>query len=418
MTTVTRRGLARRAVPAISILLLGTLVAACDRSSGTSGANPTQNASATEVTLTITSNAIAGGKNAAEADWIANWVIPEVHRGRRRPRASTSPSKFEPSGVDDEDYKTKIALDLQAGERRRHHRHRRHLGRRVRRGRLHQAARRRGRRGHGRRVGRLGPDPGGGAGQRVVRRQALRRARRHRRPRALLQQEAVRSRPACPPTGSPTSWDEILDAGARAQGSSPASPRSSSTPAPRWARRPRCRACCRCSSAPARRSTRTASGRATPSTSATCSALPDRSTSTGLGDPVLQQEAKGRDKSFAAFAANKIGILLEGDYFWRRVVDPDKGVRADGRPRRGRRLRQDPGQTPGRRRQRPGLRLDVRRRRARAQPEHRSTRSRPGSCSQFMNSAEAHQGARWHGTARITPRDGRQQRGARRATRC
>ena len=42
----------------------------------------------------------------------------------------------------------------------------------------------------------------------------------------------------------------------------------------------------------------------------------------GLGDPVLQREAKGRDKSFAEFAANKIGILLEGDYFWRSVVEP------------------------------------------------------------------------------------------------
>ena len=46
---------------------------------------------------------------------------------------------------------------------------------------------------------------------------------------------------------------------------------------------------------------------------------------TGLGDPVLQREAKGRDKSFAQFAANKIGILLEGDYFW-RSVEPKEGV--------------------------------------------------------------------------------------------
>ncbi|TDO50837.1 multiple sugar transport system substrate-binding protein [Kribbella sp. VKM Ac-2527] len=46
----------------------------------------------------------------------------------------------------------------------------------------------------------------------------------------------------------------------------------------------------------------------------------------GLGDPVLQREAKGRDKSFAEFAANKIGILFEGDYFWRSVVEPKEGV--------------------------------------------------------------------------------------------
>src|SRR5439155_27128013 len=46
----------------------------------------------------------------------------------------------------------------------------------------------------------------------------------------------------------------------------------------------------------------------------------------GLGDPVLQQEAKGRDRSFAEFADNKIGILLESDYFWRSVVEPKDGV--------------------------------------------------------------------------------------------
>ena len=42
-------------------------------------------------------------------------------------------------------------------------------------------------------------------------------------------------------------------------------------------------------------------------------------------DKNFQQAAKGRDESFAAFAANKIGILLEGDYFWRSVINPDKG---------------------------------------------------------------------------------------------
>ncbi len=41
---------------------------------------------------------------------------------------------------------------------------------------------------------------------------------------------------------------------------------------------------------------------------------------------MLQREAKGRDKSFAEFAANKIGILLESDYFWRSVVEPKAGV--------------------------------------------------------------------------------------------
>jgi multiple sugar transport system substrate-binding protein len=46
----------------------------------------------------------------------------------------------------------------------------------------------------------------------------------------------------------------------------------------------------------------------------------------GLGDPVLQQEAAGRDTSFQLFAEGKIGILLEGDYFWRSVINPAEGI--------------------------------------------------------------------------------------------
>jgi multiple sugar transport system substrate-binding protein len=46
----------------------------------------------------------------------------------------------------------------------------------------------------------------------------------------------------------------------------------------------------------------------------------------GLGDPKLQQNAQGRDESFHRFADNKIGILLESDYFWRSVVNPKDGI--------------------------------------------------------------------------------------------
>lgn len=46
----------------------------------------------------------------------------------------------------------------------------------------------------------------------------------------------------------------------------------------------------------------------------------------GLGDPRLQQSPQGRDESFQRFAANKIGILLEGDYFWRSVINPKDGI--------------------------------------------------------------------------------------------
>jgi hypothetical protein len=46
----------------------------------------------------------------------------------------------------------------------------------------------------------------------------------------------------------------------------------------------------------------------------------------GLGDPKLQLRADGRDRSFAQFAESKIAVLLEGDYFWRGVINPDGGL--------------------------------------------------------------------------------------------
>lgn len=45
-----------------------------------------------------------------------------------------------------------------------------------------------------------------------------------------------------------------------------------------------------------------------------------------LGDPLLQQEAAGRDNSFLQFSEGQIGMLLEGDYLWRSVINPDSDV--------------------------------------------------------------------------------------------
>ena len=329
MTTVTRRGLARRAVPAISILLLGTLVAACDRSSGTSGANPTQNASATEVALTVTSNAIAGGKNAAEADWYANYVIPKFTEAQKAKGVNVT-VKFQPSGVDDEQYKTKMALDLKSksgadvialdGI---------WVGEFAEAGYIKPLADVVGGERHV--VGRLGPDPQGGAGQRDLQRQDLRRPRWHRRPGPLLQQEAV-------PAGRPArrlAARELAGHPRRRHASSrrsAGSSRSRSTPAPRWARPPPCR-----ERSPLLVGTGAEiyqDGKWQGNTQNTRDVLGfyKQLLDQGLVDPNFQQDAKGRDESFAAFAANKVGILLEGDYFWRWVINPDKGVRADGRP--------------------------------------------------------------------------------------
>ncbi len=42
-----------------------------------------------------------------------------------------------------------------------------------------------------------------------------------------------------------------------------------------------------------------------------------------LGDTDLQLLQDGRDRSFEAFANGEVGMLIEGDYFWRSVIHPD-----------------------------------------------------------------------------------------------
>jgi len=46
----------------------------------------------------------------------------------------------------------------------------------------------------------------------------------------------------------------------------------------------------------------------------------------GLGDPDLQVRQDGRDRSFLEFSEGKIAMLLESDYFWRDVINPEAGV--------------------------------------------------------------------------------------------
>jgi multiple sugar transport system substrate-binding protein len=46
----------------------------------------------------------------------------------------------------------------------------------------------------------------------------------------------------------------------------------------------------------------------------------------GLGDRDLQLRADGRDRSFQQFSQGKIGVLAEGDFFWRSVINPNRGT--------------------------------------------------------------------------------------------
>lgn len=324
MTARNRRGrLIRRVAPAASILLAGALVAACDRGS-TGAANPSQNASATEVTLTVTSNAIAGGKNAAEANWYATYVIPKFTEMQKAKGVNVT-VKFQPSGVDDEQYKAKMALDLKSksgadvialdgiwvGE-------------------FAQA-------GYIRPLTDVvGPAVTSWDGWAQIPKSVQANTSFNDKAygvpggtdgRVLYFNKKLFAQAGLPATWQPTSWQDILDAGAKLKAVPGVTPIQVNAG--------------------------TAMGEAT----SMQGALPllagaggeiyqdgkwqgntqkirdvlgfyKKLLDGGLMDKNFQLAAKGRDESFAAFSAGKIGILLESDYLWRSVINPNKGTAA------------------------------------------------------------------------------------------
>src|SRR6476660_9818312 len=305
-------------VLAASLTLVGA--AACDRSSS-DGASPTQNAGAKDVTLTITSNSIAGGKNADEADWYAKYVIPEFTKQQKAKGVNVKVT-FQPSGVDDEQYKTKVALDLKS-----------RAGADVMAlggiwvGEFAQA-------------GYLKPlsDVAGskvtsweGWSQipKAVQANVSFEDKVYGIPagtdgRVLYFNKKLFAQAGLPADWQPKSWQDIVDAGAKLKSIQGV--------------------------APIQINAGTAMGEATTMQGVLpllagagaeiysdgkwqgdTKAIRDVLTfykqlmDQGLSSKSFQQAAKGRDESFAAFAAGKVGILLEGDYFWRSVINPDNG---------------------------------------------------------------------------------------------
>ncbi|MFB9628066.1 extracellular solute-binding protein [Nonomuraea helvata] len=306
--------LRKRSMGVVAVLAAtGLGLAACGQSSGGGG---------DAIELTITQNAIAGGKNAAGADFITNWVIPKFEAAQKA-KGKDVKVKFIPSGVDDEQYKTKLSLDLKSGK-----------GADVMdidsiwAGEFADA-------------GYLKPLPdlvgadadnwdGWSQIPEAVQGMATFNGKKYALPvgtdgRVLYFNKTLFQKAGLPADWQPKSWQEILDAGAKLK--------SSGVPVP------------------IQINAGTAMGEATSMqgvlpllagaggevqkdgkwTGASQSmkdalGLYQKIYGGGLGDPKLQQEAKGRDKSFQQFAAGKIGILMEGDYFWRGVVNPKTGV--------------------------------------------------------------------------------------------
>ncbi|MEU7000856.1 extracellular solute-binding protein [Nonomuraea sp. NPDC046570] len=274
------------------------------------------------VTLTIAANSISGGKNAESADWIEKWVVPEFEKAQKA-AGRTVKVAFQPSGVDDEQYKTRIALDLKSGK-----------GADVLAvdgiwvGEFAQA-------------GYLKPltdvagatvDTWEGWTQipEAVQGLGIFDGKKYGIPlgtdgRVLFYNKDLFKKAGLTDRWQPRSWQEIIDAGTALKKLPGVTPIQINAG--------------------------TAMGEATTMQGAlpllagagaeiytdgrwagASQAMKDvlgfyrQIYAAGLGDPRLQQEAKGRDKSFAEFAEGRIGILAESDYFWRSVVAPKAEV--------------------------------------------------------------------------------------------
>ncbi|MCK8468917.1 extracellular solute-binding protein [Microbacterium sp. KSW4-16] len=309
----------RRLLAAFALTTVGAVVlAGCS-----GGSEPETEDESGPVTLTLTTNSITGGKNSAEADWIADWVIPEFEKAMDAEGKDVT-VEFQPQGVDDEDYKTKIALDLQSGK-----------GADI--------------------IGMDGiwvgefaeagyikplSDVGGKAVDDwdgwaqipdAVQNALSFDGDRYGVPqgadgRVLYYNKDLFAQAGLDEDWAPESWDDVLDAARDLKDLDGVTP-------------------IQLNAGTAMGEATTMQGLlpmlvgtgeqvyedgkwigATDGMEKTLDLYETIYVDEGLGDPVLQQEASGRDTSFQLFAEGKIGILLEGDYFWRSVINPAEGV--------------------------------------------------------------------------------------------
>ncbi|MFI5489900.1 extracellular solute-binding protein [Micromonospora echinaurantiaca] len=302
--------------------VLAALTAVALTATACGGSDEPAGKDAKNITLTISANAIAGGKNAAGAEWIQSWVIPKFVEAQKA-KGVTAKVTFVPSGVDDEQYKTKLALDLRSkggadviavdGI---------WVGEFVQAGYLKPLSEVAGDQVDSWEGWSQIPDTVQGLGSFEDKRYGIPLGTDGR---VLYYNKKLFAQAGLPADWQPKSWQEILDAGAKLKALPGVTPIQINAG--------------------------TAMGEAT----SMQGALPllvgaggeiykdskwagasqpvkdmldfyAKVYGGGLGDPKLQQEAKGRDKSFAEFAAGKIGILAEGDYFWRSVVNPKDGI--------------------------------------------------------------------------------------------
>src|SRR6266496_3655040 len=307
----------------VSAMAVVLLVAGCVSAKKTKS-DPNKNQGAKNVSLTISANDVAGGKNTAEAEWIDKVVIPGFV-AMEKSKGVDAGVKFNGSGVDDEQYKTKLELNLKAGN-----------GSDVFAadgiwlGELASA-------GYVKPLKQVVGDTatnwnGWTQISKAVQQNMTYQGELYGIPdgtdgRIIYFNKKLFAQAGLPAHWQPTSWDEIISAAQALKKLPGVDPIQVNAGVPMG-------------------EATTAQG-FLPLLAGTGKPLFDESTKkwqgatsqvtavldfykkiygAGLGDPKLQQDKAGRDESFAEFSKGKIGMLVEGDYFWRAVICPDKSA--------------------------------------------------------------------------------------------
>jgi multiple sugar transport system substrate-binding protein len=320
---VTSMRLSRRAVlltsgTAVSLVLSGCVGA---KDSGTK-ANPSANATAKNVTLVISANDVAGGKNAAEAAWLTDSVIPGFVAAQKA-KGVTAKVSFNGSGVEDEQYKTKLELNLKTGS-----------GADV------FAA-------DGIWLGELASagyvkpldDTVGASAKswdgwqqisKAVQQNLTYKDQLYGIPngtdgRVLYFNKSLFAKAGLPADWQPKSWADIITAGEALKKLPGVNPIQINAGVPMG------------EATSAQGFLPLLAGTGQPLYSDTDAKWQGATEGvkdvlkfyqqvygSGLGDKRIQQDKAGRDQSFADFSKGRIGILAEGDYFWRSVICPSK----------------------------------------------------------------------------------------------
>lgn len=309
----------RRFRSLLALVVLAVLAAACG--GGDDGGGEAAPADG-PVALTISENAVRGGKNADMAEYLLEYAIPAFEE-RMAADGREVTVEFTESGVDDEDYKSRLALDLSVGE-----------GADVigfdsfwvsefvEAGYLQPLSEVVGDAAESWEGWEQIPEAVAGALEVEGERYGIPLGTDGR---VIFFRRDVFAAAGLPEDWQPTSWDEILEAARTIQAANP-------------------------DVTPLQLNAGVSMGEATtlqgftPVLLGTGAELYDEAWlgdgeqlraalefydtvySEGLGDAELQLRADGRDRSFEQFADGEIAMLIESDYLWRSVIEPEEGL--------------------------------------------------------------------------------------------